>query len=48
MLKINEYKMPADGEGLKMKRVGSRNVSRKEVDRAQQCEIYCPLRPRVY
>ena len=48
VLKINEYKMPADGEGLKMKRVGSRNVSKKEVDRAQQCEIYYPLRQRVY
>ena len=48
VLKINEFKMPADGEGLKTKRVGSRNVSKKEVDRAQQCEIYCPLRPRAY
>ena len=48
VLKINEFKMPADGEGLKTKRVGSRNVSKKEVDRAQQCEIYFPLRPRAY
>ena len=48
VLKINEFKMPADGEGLKTKRVGSRNVSKKEVDRAQQCEIYCSLRPRAY
>ena len=46
VLKINEFKMPADGEGLNTKRVGSRNVSKKEVDRAQQCEIYCSVRPR--
>ncbi len=38
VLKINEFKMPTDGESLKSKRVGSRNVSKKEVGRAQQCE----------
>ena len=38
VLEINEFKMPIDEESLKSKRVGSRNVSRKEVDRAQQCE----------
>lgn len=38
VLKIKEFKMPTDGESLKSKRVGSRNVSKKEVDRAQQCE----------
>ena len=38
VLKINDFKMPIDEESLKSKRVGSRNVSRKEVDRAQQCE----------
>ena len=42
VLKINEFKMPTDGESLKSKRVGSRNVSKKEVDRAQQCE-HCRL-----
>ncbi|KAF6241209.1 hypothetical protein HO173_001003 [Letharia columbiana] len=36
VLKIKEFKMPTDGESLKSKRVGSRNVSKKEVDRAQQ------------
>lgn len=38
VLKIDEFKMPTDEESLKSKRVGSRNVSIKEVDRAQQCE----------
>lgn len=38
VLKIDEFKMPTDEESLKSKRVGSRNVSRKEVNRAQQCE----------
>ena len=38
VLRINEFKMPTDEESLKSKRVGSRNVSKKEVDRAQQCE----------
>lgn len=43
VLKINEFKMPTDEENLKSKRVGSRTVSKKEVDRAQQCEYYCHL-----
>ena len=38
VLKINDFKMPTDEDSLKSKRVGSRNVSKKEVDRAQQCE----------
>ena len=38
VLKINDFKMPTDGESLRSKRVGSRNVSKKEVDRAQQCK----------
>ena len=38
VLKIDGFKMPTDEESLKSKRVGSRNVSKKEVDRAQQCE----------
>ena len=38
VLKINEFKMPTDENSLKSKRVGSRIVSKKEVDRAQQCE----------
>ena len=36
VLNIDEHKMPTDEESLKSKRVGSRNVSRKEVDRAQR------------
>ena len=48
VLKVNEFKMPTDGESLKAKRVGSRNVSKKEVDRAQQCEQHCIPRPRTY
>ena len=38
VLRINEFKMPTDGDSLNSKRVGSRNVSKKEVNRAQQCE----------
>ena len=38
VLNVNEFKMQTDEESLKSKRVGSRNVSKKEVDRAQQCE----------
>ena len=38
VLKINDFKMPTDREVLRSKRVGSRNVSKKEVDRAQLCE----------
>lgn len=38
VLKINEFKMQTDEQILKSKRVGSRNVSKKEVNRAQQCE----------
>ena len=38
VLKINEFKMSTDDKSLSSKRVGSRNVSTKEVDRAQQCE----------
>ena len=48
VLNIDEFKMPTDGETLNSKRVGSRNVSKKEVDRAQQCEQYCPLRTWAY
>lgn len=36
VLDINKFKMPVDEESLKTKRVGSRNVSKKEVDRAQR------------
>lgn len=38
VLNINAFKMLTDEESLQSKRVGSRNVSIKEVDRAQQCE----------
>ena len=37
ILRIDEYKTPSDEATLKTKRVGSRNVSRKEVARAQNC-----------
>ena len=36
VLNINHYKMTVDEQNLKSKRVGSRNVSKKEVDRAQR------------
>ena len=36
VLNIDEYKMTVDEESLRSKRVGSRNVSKKEVDRAQR------------
>lgn len=36
VLDIDRYKMPVDEGSLKEKRVGSRNVSKKEVDRAQK------------
>ena len=48
VLNINDFKMLTDGESLKTKRVGSRNVSKKEVDRAQQCEQHGPLKTRAY
>lgn len=38
VLKIDGFKTSTDEDSLKSKRVGSRNVSKKEVDRAQQCE----------
>ena len=38
VLRINDFKMSTVGESLSSKRVGSRNVSEKEVDRAQQCQ----------
>ena len=38
VLTIDGFKTSTDEENLKSKRVGSRNVSKKEVDRAQQCE----------
>ena len=37
VLKIDEYKTSTDEASLKSKRVGSRNVSEKEVARAQKC-----------
>ncbi|KAL9101728.1 MAG: hypothetical protein Q9163_003050 [Psora crenata] len=36
LLNIDDYKTPVDDESLKSKRVGSRNVSKREVDRAQK------------
>jgi len=40
VLNADDYKMPIDESSLKTKRVGSRNVSRKEVTRAQQCKWF--------
>lgn len=38
VLNADDFKMQIDEASLKTKRVGSRNVSRKEVTRAQQCK----------
>lgn len=38
VLSADDFKMSTDEVSLKKKRVGSRNVSRKEVIRAQQCK----------
>ncbi len=38
VLKIDDFKTPTDEASLNSKRVGSRNVSEKEVTRAQNCE----------
>ena len=43
VLKIDEFKTPVDERSLQSKRVGSRNVSEKEVTRAQNC-----LQPFVF
>ena len=36
VLHIDEFKMPVDESNLRSKRVGSRNITKKEVDRAQR------------
>ena len=38
IINIDDYQMAIDEENLRMKRVGSRIVSQKEVTRAQQCK----------
>ena len=38
VLDFEKYKMPIDAETLAAKRVGSRNVSLKEIQRAQRCQ----------
>lgn len=38
VLDFDKYKMQIDDVNLRKKRVGSRKVSRKEVERAQRCE----------
>ena len=38
VLKFDQHKMEVEEENLTNKRVGSRKVSRKEVERAQRCE----------
>lgn len=40
VLNIDDHKMPINEASLKMKRVGSRVVSRHEVARAQQCKSH--------
>ena len=40
VLKFDEYRMPIDASSLAAKQVGSRKISRKEIDRAQRCK--CP------
>ena len=38
VLQFDQYKMEIEEEGLRTKQVGSRRVSRKEVERAQRCQ----------
>ena len=38
VLNFDQHKMEIEAESLKNKRVGSRKVSRKEIERAQRCE----------
>lgn len=38
VLDFDKYKMQIDDANLRKKRVGSRKVSRKEIERAQRCE----------
>ena len=38
VLNFETYKMPIDGPELQKKQVGSRKVSRKEIERAQRCK----------
>lgn len=38
VLDFDKYEMQIDDEKLRKKRVGSRQVSRKEIERAQRCE----------
>ena len=42
VLNFDTYKMQSDDSGFETKRVGSRKVSKKEVDRAQRCD-YLPF-----
>lgn len=38
VLEFDKYKMEIEEEGIRKKQVGSRRVSRKEVERAQRCQ----------
>lgn len=38
ILNVDDFKMTLDDEGLQRKQVGSRKVSKKEVERSQRCE----------
>lgn len=40
VLDIDLYRMPVDAQSLASKRVGSRQVSRQEVERAQKCRYH--------
>ena len=38
VLQFDKYRMPIDAQALAVKQVGSRQVSRKEIERAQRCK----------
>lgn len=38
VLEFDKYRMPIDAAALAVKQVGSRRISRKEIERAQRCE----------
>ena len=43
ILNFDQYKMVVSPENLERKKVGSRKVSRKEVERAQKCKTNIPI-----
>ena len=42
VLDFDHYRMPLDARGLALKQVGSRQVLKQEVERAQKCECTIP------